>query len=80
MDLEAWGRASSLSTAHPRVRVGKAFAHQKTDFFHVRVRGGLAGGQPPANDDGDAIGNLEQLVDILGDQQNGSALIAQRQQ
>ena len=76
MTLEACGRASNFNTRDLRIGLANAFAHHETDLFHVRVRRRLAGGQPPAGEYGDAIGNLEQLFQVFGNQQDGNAIVA----
>src|SRR5271167_324762 len=87
MRRDGSGRASSLTrigqacgrSVGPRdaLCTDERTAHQKSDVFGVGFTGGSWWRESAARDDREAVADLEQFVELFGDDQNGHALIAQ---
>src|SRR5262249_32210003 len=69
-------RASSLSRMGRDIGVEEP-AHPLPKTLAPRLFRGDEGREPAAADGGDAIGDREQLIEILGDDENRGALVAQ---
>src|SRR5207253_10161411 len=57
--------------------IGPHAAHPYADFLDGRVADGLRGRQAALGDDGEPVAHLEELVELLGYDENGRAVVAE---